>query len=202
MSVCRRLDAAGAARVAEAIVAAVRDPATSVKGRTAFASVLVAIGNRLDTARVDSLERAIVDSLAADLTNVKSLSLFSTGFLSQSLAALCRRAGAKSAARVADALTETIRNPQTPIATLEPLVKALVVVGGQLPPEDASSRADQVIAVLDTLWRTRTKPLERIILAEALAAAWKSVGQTEASAHARRMVADLEDLIQDPKFWA
>jgi hypothetical protein len=99
---------------------------------------------------------------------------------------------------VADGLTETVRNPQTPIANLEPLVKALVAVGGKLSRENASARADRGIAVLDTLWRTQTKPLERIILAEALAAAWTGVGPTEASAHARKMAADLEDLLQDP----
>jgi hypothetical protein len=199
MSVCRRLDATGVARVAGAIVAAVRDPATSVEGRTAFASVLVAVGDRLDPVRADSLERAIVDSLVADMIGVKSLSFFSTRLLSQSLAALCGRPGAKSAARVADALTETICNPQTPIVTLEPLVRALVAVGVRLPPKDASSRADRVIAVLDTLRRTRTKSLERMILAEALAAAWTGLGPTEASDHARRMATDLGDLLRDPK---
>jgi hypothetical protein len=198
MSVCRRLDADGAARIAEAIVAAVRDPTTAVEGRTPFASVLGALGNRLDPACGDSLERALVDSLVADLTRVKSLSWSSTALLCQSLAALSAHTSAKSAARVADALTETIRNPQTPIDLLGPLVKALVVVGGRLPPEDASSRTNGAIAVLDTLWSTRTVPLDRTILAEALAAAWTGVGPTEASAHARRMVADLEDLLRAP----
>jgi hypothetical protein len=46
---------------------------------------------------------------------------------------------------------------------------------------------------------TRTKPLDRIVLAEALAAAWTDVGPTEASAHARTTVADLEELLRDPK---
>src|SRR5262249_36495166 len=148
--------------------------------------------------RVDSLEGALVDLLVADLTRVKTLSWWSTDLLCQSLAALCRHAGAKSVARVADALTETIRNPQTPIGSLGPLVKALVVVGGRLPPEEAASRANGAIAVLDTLWRTRTVPLERIILAGGLAAPWPGMGPTEARAHARRIVADLEDILRVP----
>src|SRR5262249_16604386 len=74
----------------------------------------------------------------------------------------------------------------------------LGMAGGRLPSGEASSRTDRVIAVLDTLRSTRTEPLERIILAEALAAAWTDVGPTEASAHARRMVTDLEDFLRNP----
>jgi hypothetical protein len=197
---CRRLDAAGAARVAEAVVVAVRDPKTSAGARAIFASVLGAVGDRLDPVRADSLERALVDSLLTVLADVKSLSYGGTGGQRVAgVAAVCGRAGAKSAALAADALTETIRNPQTPIELLPPLVTALGVAGGRLPPGEASSRANRAIAVLASRRRTRTKPLERIVLAEALAAAWTGVGPTEASAHARRTAADLEDLLRDPK---
>jgi len=200
MTMCRRLDAVGAARVADAVVVAVRDPKTSAGTRTIFASVLVAVGDRLNPVQGDSLERALVDALLTDLADVKSL--FSSGIEDPTVAAvaeLCRHAGAKNAARAADALTEKIRNPQTSIDLLPPLVTALGVAGGRLPPGEASSRANQAIAVLTSLRSTRTKLLERIVLAEALAAAWTGVGPSEASAHARKMVADLEDLLRDPK---
>jgi hypothetical protein len=200
VTMCRRLDSAGAARVADAVVVAVRDPKISAEARTIFASVLVAVGDQLDPVRADSLERALVDSLPTDLADVKSL--FSRGNVGQSVAAVaavCGRADARSAARVADALTETIRNPQTPIELLPPLVTALGVASGRLPPGEASSRANRAIAVLASLQSTRTKPLDRIVLAEALAAAWTGLGPTEASAHARTTVADLEDLLRDPK---
>jgi hypothetical protein len=200
VTMCWRLDAVGAARVAHAVVVAVRDPKTSVEVRTIFASVLVAVGDELDPGRADSLERALVDSLPTDLADVKSL--FSRGNVGQAVAAVaavCERADAKSAARVADALIETIRNPQTQIEWLPPLVTALGVACGRLSPEEASSRANRAIAVLASLRRTRTKPLDRIVLAEALAAAWTGLGPTEASAHARTTVADLEDLLRDPK---
>src|SRR5262249_35470879 len=115
MTLCRRLDAAGAARVAEAVVVAVRDPKTSAGVRTIFAGVLAAVGDQLDPGRADSLERALVDSLLTDLAGVKSLS---SGRIEDqtvaAVAAVCGRADAKRAARVADALTESIRNPQTP----------------------------------------------------------------------------------------
>jgi hypothetical protein len=195
------LDAAAAARVAKAMVATVHNSETSVWGRMAFASVLVAIGDRLDPAQADSLERALVDSLVADLAPVEQRSFaFRHSLAAQSLAAVYGRAGVKSAARVADALAKTMREPQVPIETIIPLVKALVVVCRHLPPEEASTRANQAIAVLDNLWRTRTQPLERIVLAEALAAALAGVGPTEAPAHARRVVTDLKDLQRDPRF--
>jgi hypothetical protein len=199
VSVCRRLDAAGAARVAEAVAAAARDPDTSVEARDVFVDVLVTLGDRLDPALGDSLERALVDSFLGDLADVKSLRLSPWRAPGRSLAAASGRPGAKSAARAADALSETICNPQTPIEVLEPLVTALVVVGRQLPPEDASSGANRAVAALDTLWRVRTKPLERIALAEALAAACTGLGPTEAGARAKRVATDLEGLVRDPK---
>src|SRR5262249_20325474 len=78
-TMCRRLDAAGAARVAEAVVVAVRDPKTSAGARTIFASVLGAVGDRLDPVRADSLERALVDSLLTVLADVKSLNYGGVG---------------------------------------------------------------------------------------------------------------------------
>jgi len=196
----RRLDAAGAARVAEAAVVAVRDPKISAGARTIYASVLVAVGDQLDPVRADSLERVLVDSLLTDLAGVKSLPLSGIeGRMVAAVAEVCGRAAPKSAARVADALIETIRNPQTPIELLPPLVTALGVAGGRLSPGEAASRANRAIAVLASLRSTRTKPLDRIVLAEALAAAWTGIGPTEASAHARTTVADLEDLLRDPK---
>src|SRR5262249_16260542 len=95
--------------------------------------------------------------------------------------------------------SEKRRTPQASMVCPPPLVTALGVAGGRLPPGEASSRANQAIAVLTSLRSTRTKLLERIVLAEALAAAWTGVGPSEASAHARKMVADLEDLLRDPK---
>jgi hypothetical protein len=199
VSVCRRLDAAGVARVAEAVAAAARDPETSVEARNIFADLSVTLGDRLDPARGDALERALVDTFLADLADVKSLRVHPWRAPGQSLAAVCGRPGAKSAARAADALTEAICNQQTPIEVLYPLVTALVVVGRQLPPEEAASRANRAVAALDTLWRTRTKRLEHIALAEALGAAWASVDPTEAGARARSVLADLEGLVRDPK---
>src|SRR5262249_6906369 len=94
VSVWRGLDAAGAARVAEAIVAPVRDPETSLEARTVFAGVFVAVGDRLAPAQADALERALVDSFLVDLADVKSLRLSPMWPLGQPLAAVCGHAGA------------------------------------------------------------------------------------------------------------
>lgn len=199
VSASRRLDAAGMSRVAEAVLAAVRDPETSAEGRTAFAGWLVAVDDRLDSTQADSLERAVTNALLADLADVRTPRLPSGIRVCQSLTALCQRPGERSTTRVAEALTEIIRNPQTPIEMLEPLVTALVQVSGQMTRENAASHANQAITVLNTLWRTRTTPQERVVLAEAMSAAWKGMNSTDASDHARNVIAHLEDLPRDPK---
>src|SRR5262249_54067730 len=149
VSACRRLDAAAAARVSEAIVAAVRDPQTSVQVRRLFAHALVALDGQLDPTRAASLEDALVDSLVARLADAKSLS--DRALLGQALATVCGRPGAKRAACTAEALAAAIRDPQTPPSVLKPLAEALAAVGGQLTPGEASSHADQAVEVLGSL---------------------------------------------------
>jgi hypothetical protein len=197
VAVCRRPDTAGAARVAEAIVAAVRDPKTAVLTRTLFADALAALAGRLTPAQAASLESAIVDSLLEGLADAKSRQF--RGFLGQALATACGRPGATGAARAAEALAAAIRDPQTPLTTLKPLAAALAVVGGQLPPKEATAHANQAVEALDSLWVARTAPLDRASVAEALAALWTRLGPTDAAARAKRTAADLEGVLRDPK---
>jgi hypothetical protein len=194
VSVCRRPDPAGAARVSEAIVAAVRNPQTSVRARTLLADALVVVG-RLDPAGAASLEDALVDSLIADLADAKHLP--ARGLLGQALASVCGRPGARRAARAAEALAAAIRDPQTPIGLLKPLAEALAAVSGQLPPTEAFSHANQAVDVLGSLWVARTGPLDRAGLAEALAALWTRLDPRDAAAHARRVAAQLEAAFRD-----
>jgi hypothetical protein len=197
VSVCRRLDTAGAARLAEAILAAVRDPKTLVQVRTLFADALVAIGGQLDPATAASLESALVDSLVADLADANSLRVRRS--VGRALASACGRPGAKNAPRAAEALIAAIRDPQTPLVFLEPLVAALAVVSGQLPPKEASSHASQAVDVLGSLWVDKTGPADRAFLAEALAAMYGRLSPTEASAHAKKVAVDLESALRDSK---
>jgi len=195
VSVCRRPDAAGAARVSEAIVAAVRNPQTSVRARAILADALVAVVGRLDPAGAASLEDALVDSLIADLADAKSLS--ARGVPGHALASVCGRPGARRAPRAAEALAAAIRDPQTPIDLLKPLAEALVAVSGQLPPAEASSHANQAVDLLGSLWVARTGPLDRAFLAEAMAALWTRLDPRDAAAHARSVAAQLEAAIRD-----
>jgi hypothetical protein len=197
VAVCRRLDAAGAARVAEALVAAARDPKTSVLVRTLFAHAPAALAGRLTPAQAASLESALVDSLVADLADAKSRQF--RGFVGQSLATASACPGATCAARAIEALAAAIRDPQTPLVTLKPVAAALVAVSGQLPPREASSHVNQAVDMLDSLWVARTAPPDRAAVAEALAAVWTRLDPTDAAARAKRAAAALEDVLRDSK---
>jgi hypothetical protein len=195
-ALCRRLDAAGATRVTDAILAAVRDPNTTVEVRTIFADAVPALGGQLDPARAEALESALVDSLLASLADTKAT--YPRVLLVQALASVCGRPGARSAARAAEALLAEIRDPQTAPEFLKRLAAALAVVSGQLPRGEAAAHARQVVAVLDSRWVARTNPLERALLAEAMASLWPFLSPTEAAAHARRVSAELEEALRGP----
>jgi hypothetical protein len=195
VSVCRRPDAAGAARVSEVLVAAFRDPQTSVRARVLLADALVVFG-RLDPTGA-ALEDALVDSLLADLADTKYSP--TREILGQALAAVCGRPGTRSAARAAVALAAAIRDPQTPIDLLKPLAELLAAVSGQLPPKEAASHVNQAVDALGSLWGTRTGPLDRAYLAEALAALWTRLDPRDAAAHARIVAAQLEVAFRDAK---
>jgi hypothetical protein len=197
VGVCKPLDAAGAAQVAEAMDTAVRDPKTSVSVRSLFADGLAALADRLTPDQAASLESGLIDSLCADLANAKSPQF--RGVLGRALAAACGRPGATGAARAAEALTAAIRDPQTPAEALKPLAAALAAVIGQLPPKEASSHAKHAVDGLDFLWSARTTPFERATLAEAMAAVWVCLGPADASARAKRAAADLEDVLPNAK---
>jgi hypothetical protein len=200
VAVCRPLDAAGAAQVAEAMDAAVRDPKTSALVRTLFADALAALAGRLTPGQAASLESALVDSLVVDLADAKSAKSWEfRGVLGRALATACGRPGATAAARAAEALTAALRDPKTPSVSLQPLAAALAVVIGQLPPKEASSHAKQAVDVLDSLWVARTTPLDRAPLAEAMAALWGCLGHADAAARAKRAASDLEDTLSNAK---
>jgi hypothetical protein len=197
VAVCRRLDAAGAARVAEGMAAATRDPKTSVPVRTLFADAHAVLAGRLTPDQAASLESALVDSLLADLADAKSRDF--RGLLGQALTKACGRPGATGAACAAAAVAAAIRDPQTPLTTLKPLAAALALVSGQLAPKEASSHAKQAVDVLDALWVAKAAPLDRASVAEALAAVWTRLDTADAAARAKRAAADLEDALRHSK---
>jgi hypothetical protein len=197
VAVCRRVDAVGAAPVADAVIAAVRDPKTAALVRALYADALAALAGRLAPDQAASLERVLVDALLADLADAKSRPF--RGYLGQALATACGRPGATGAARAAEPLTAALRDPSTPPTALKPLAAALAVVSGQLPPREASSHVNKAVDVLDSLWAAKTAPLVRMALAEARAALWTRLDPADAAARAKRVAADLEAALRDAK---
>jgi tRNA A-37 threonylcarbamoyl transferase component Bud32 len=195
VSACRRLDAAGTARVGDAILAAVRHPQTGVHGRILFADAFVVLSGQLDPSRVASLEDALVDLLVADLADAKSsLRSYSLG---PALASVSGRPGARSAARTTEALVAALGDPQTPHVCLKPLAEALAAVGGRLAPAESTLYANRAVAVLGSLWVAKKAPGERAAVARALAAVWTLLGAGVAVAHARRTADELEYAVRE-----
>jgi Protein kinase domain len=197
VALCRRLDKAGTARVAEAMTAAARDPKTTLLVRTLFADAFVVVGGQLNPAQAASLEGALIDSLLIDLADTKSP--HHLGFVGEALGTTSGRPGATSAARVADALVAAVSDPKTPHYALEPLTAALVVVCAQLPRSEVSPRMLRTMEVLESLWSTKTRPQDRAWIAAALAAAWTHLDRADATARAQRTAAYLEGPLRDPK---
>jgi serine/threonine protein kinase len=197
VALCRRLDAAGAARVEEAMSAAARDPKTAVLVRTVFTEAQAALADRLTPDQAAAHERVLFDALLANLADTKSVQF--RGFVGQALATTCGRPGATDPARAAEGLGVAIRDRETPLMALRPLAAGLAVVTGRLPPKEAASHAQQAVGVLDALWVARTAPPDRAPVAEALAAVWTRLDATDASSRAKRAAADLEDALRDSR---
>jgi hypothetical protein len=197
VALCRRLDANGAKRVAEAIALTIQDPKTPALARSILANGFAVVADKLEPHKTALLESGIVDVLAMDLAETKPF--LARRELGQTLGSLCGRPGAKSAARAAEALTAAIQDPQTSPELLRPFAAALAEVSGQLQPAQASSHASKAAEVFGSLWPARTKYYERASLALATAEVWTYLSPHERATRARRMAADLGDAIQDPK---
>jgi hypothetical protein len=197
VGLCRRLDADGAKRVADAIAVAVQDPKTSVPVRAILANGFAVLADKLEPDKAAPLESAVVEVLALDVADVKPMP--SRKDSAQALAAVCGRPHTKNAARAAQALTAAIREPQTPVVLLKPFAAALAVVCSQLPPAQASSQASQAAEALGSFWSAKPKYLDRAFLAQATAEVWTCLGPHETAAQAKQMAVDLGDALQDPK---
>lgn len=193
VSACRRLDTAGTARVGDAILAAIRNPRTSILGKIPFAEAFVVLCGQLDPARVASLEDALIDALVADLADAKSL--LRRPQLAAALAFVSGRPGAMSAARAAHALAAALCDPQTRLdfPTLQPLAEALAVVNRQLPTTEAALHANRAVAALRSRSGAQTAPRERAAIAAAM---WTILDPGEARTQAARTADELENAIR------
>jgi hypothetical protein len=189
MAVCRRLDAAGAERVAEAMIAAAKDPKSTLLVHTLYADAFAEIARQLAPALAASLEDVLVDSLVADLGDTKAQ--FYLGIVGKALGTTSGRSGATRAAHVAETLHAAIKDPQTPVQNLEPLTAALVMVCAQMPLREVSSRQQSALAILDSLWNARTAPKDQAWITAAQAVLWSHLDRTDASARAQKALAHL-----------
>jgi hypothetical protein len=200
-AVCRRLDADGSERVAEAMRSAIRDPKWTWEKHTALADAFAIIAGRLAKAQADSLEDALFDSLLqlgdpkAHPPGLRWTIVKVTG---RALGTTCGRPGAKRAADAAEALFTSIRDPQTPVQSLEQLTAALVAVCAQLAPPVASSRRDRATAVLDSRWNASTARQDRAQIALALAVLWRQLESADAAGRAQKAAAYLDGALRKP----
>ena len=73
-----------------------------------------------------------------------------------------------------------------------------MVVCAQLPPQEASSRRDRTLAVLDSLCNARTAPEDRARIVAALAVLWSHLDRADATARAQKAVAYLDGALRNP----
>jgi Protein kinase domain len=195
-TVCLRLDADGAAAVAEAIAGAIREPNTALRSRVVLAHGFGTVADKLDPAMSAPLEIAMVEALTANLADPKSVD--DRDHVGQALASVCGRADTTNAARAAEAISTAIHDPKTRIVLQPSLVESLVRVSRQLGPEEDHAHATRAVDLLNSLWTVPTKHFERAMIAEALATAWTRLGP-EASVQAERVAAQLEAAFRDPR---
>jgi hypothetical protein len=194
---CGRPGTANVARAAEALVAATRDLQTPPAELKPLAEALAALLGQLPPEKAAAHANQALDTLNSRWVARKAPP--DRAMVADALGAVCGHLGTANAARAAEALVAAIRDPGTPLIALKPLAGALAAALGQLPPKEAAAHANQAAHVLDSLWAARTAPPDRVALAEALAAVWTRLDPADAAARARRVAADLEGELRDPR---
>jgi hypothetical protein len=176
VALCRRLDEAGAARVAEAIVAAARDPKTTVLVRALFADALAALA--VVSGRLPPKEAASRASQAVDVLDSLWVARTAPGDrapLAEALVSAWTHLDptdvAPCAKRVAADLEDALRESRATPNEIAGLAMALAAVYNHLDPAERGGRANAVAnAVLAALRRPRNHPWMISQLSEALAA--------------------------------
>jgi hypothetical protein len=128
-----RLDAAGAAKAADALIAALRDPKTSSDALYLLAEALGAVSGRLDAATAAAHAAKAADVLVARMRDPKTPPnvLY---LLALALRRVSGRLDAAGAAKAADVLVAALGDPRTPTNALSDLAQALKTVGARLGP--------------------------------------------------------------------
>jgi hypothetical protein len=179
-----RLDAVGAARVAEAILVIIADSETSLFEADALAEV----AGHLD----GEANCRTAEQLVLVLRNTKVVSS-ATYSLKSSLVSMCRRLDAAGTARVSDAILAAVRGPQTSIHGRTVFVDAFVVLCSQLDPARVASLEDALVDLLLADLADAKSSLRRDHLGPALASVCGRPGARSAARATEALVAALGD---------
>jgi hypothetical protein len=159
---CGRPGGTGAARVAEALTAAIRDPKTRLPTLKPLAAALAEASGRLPPKATASYSNQAVDALDA-LWVVRTAAL-DRAFLAEALAELWRRLdptnAAQRAQRTAADLEGAIRDSKTTPNELCRLAIALAAVSNYLSPTERNTQANVVADTLLTALRRQPNSLE------------------------------------------
>jgi hypothetical protein len=172
-TVCGRPGAKSAARAAEALTAAIRDPRTSFGLHRPLAEALAAVGGQLTPTEAHSHANQAVAVLGSFW--VARTGPLDRVTLAEPLAAVWTRLepteAAAHARRAAADLEEAIRDAKTAPSALHPLAEALAAVYAHLGPAERVTRANAVAeALIAALRRPGNGVLTIALLSEALAA--------------------------------
>jgi hypothetical protein len=169
---CGRPGATDAARAAEALVAAIRDPQTLLAILKPLAAALAVVSGRLPAKEASSHAKAAIDVL--DSLWVARTAPPDRASLAEALAAVWTHLDPTDAAarakRTAAALEGALRDSKTAPSQIAGLAMALSAVYNHLDPAERSSRVKTVADVLvAALRRPRNEPYTVYQLWEALA---------------------------------
>jgi tRNA A-37 threonylcarbamoyl transferase component Bud32 len=179
-----RLDAAGAARVAEAILGIIADGETNLF----VAEALAEVAEHLDA----EASCRTAEQLVLVLRNAKVNST-DTDLLKSSLVSTCRRLDAAGTARVSDAILAAVRGPQTSIHGRTVFADAFVVLCSQRDPARVASLEDALVDLLVADLADAKSSLRSYPLARALASVCGRPGARSAARAAEALVAALGD---------
>jgi hypothetical protein len=144
-----RLDAARAARVAEALVAILGDTETvggfkrDFLAHGSIAEALTEVAERLDAAGTLRAAEGLVLVLRKSEGNLVAMEP-----LRKALVSLCRRLDAAGAARVSEAIVAAVRDPQTSVRVRILFADAAVVLGDHLDQARAAALEDALVEAL------------------------------------------------------
>jgi hypothetical protein len=189
-----RLDAAGAARVAEALVGFLGDSET-VGDRTrefvsnvVIAKALTEVAERLDAR--GGLRAA--EGLILVLRKAGPL-IPAAEPLRTALAAVCRRLDAAGAARVSGAVVAAVRDPKTSAEVRTVLAGASAAIAGKLDPAAAAALEGAVVDALVADVADAKAGLLQVALAQALATVCGRPGARSAARAAETLTAAIRD---------